>query len=504
MSVLINDIRQRFYLDSVALMRFSVRLEDMDGVEAASMMMATPSNLQIFADAGLLKIAPEEAHADDLLIAVRARDGAHAQAAQDLARELLDSRRADTARGDSMTDRPVRSIAMAHEVNAEANLALISVPGAFAEYEAAKALDHGLNVMVFSDNVSLDAELTLKRRALDQGLLVMGPDCGTAIISGVPLGFANHVRRGDIGIVAASGTGLQEVSCLIDRLGYGISHGIGTGGRDLSSTIGGMTTFAAIDQLLEDDATASLLLISKPPAEAVALKVMDKLAAADKPSVVCFIDGAAPATDLPSHVKVCRSLTAAAEQATGMALNNLPERAPSAARDGIIVGLFSGGTLCAEAQMLLRDAGLSLCSNVPLAGVSADQDSFDTHRLLDLGADDYTLNKPHPMLEPAVRTPMLQASLEAREVAVLLLDIVIGYGADPDPAGAVAEVVSEHNRRRTGPIVVASVCGVDADPQSRQRQVATLQSAGIVVAPSNAAATEYALSLLNRTEEVSQ
>src|SRR5580704_9603583 len=98
--------------------------------------------------------------------------------------------------------------------------------------------------MIFSDNVPIAEEASLKHEARERGLMVMGPDCGTAIIGGVPLAFANAVPRGDIGIIGASGTGIQEVSTLIARAGRGVRHAIGTGGRDMHAEVGGLTTLA--------------------------------------------------------------------------------------------------------------------------------------------------------------------------------------------------------------------------------------------------------------------
>src|SRR4030095_10708603 len=135
---------------------------------------------------------------------------------------------------------PLSSIALGLERAEDADIALISVPGDYAAAEALKALAQGLNVMLFFDNVAIADERAIKLYARARTLLVMGPDCGTAIVNGVPLGFANVVRRGDIGLVAASGTGLQEVTCRIHNLGGGISQAIGTGGRDLKDAGGGM------------------------------------------------------------------------------------------------------------------------------------------------------------------------------------------------------------------------------------------------------------------------
>src|SRR5690606_14776291 len=125
-------------------------------------------------------------------------------------------------------------------------------PGVYAAFEAFRALENNLNVMMFSDNVTVEDEIKLKDLAVKKDLLMMGPDCGTAIINGVGLCFANKIKRGPIGLVAASGTGLQEVTVLIDQFGGGISQAIGVGGRDLSKDVMGRMTLHAINALNAD------------------------------------------------------------------------------------------------------------------------------------------------------------------------------------------------------------------------------------------------------------
>ena len=489
----VNRVRRGFYLDSVALMRLSRRVSEFPGVEAASLMIGTPSNLDIFADAGLLAEPRPDAGPNDLVLAVRAAGTAEADAALDEAEALLESGRAPAGAG---ADWHPRSLAAGIDALAGAKIALISVPGAFAAAEARRALNRGLNVMMFSDNVPLADEVALKSLAAKKGLLMMGPDCGTAIIAGAPLAFANAVPRGAVGLVAASGTGLQEVSSLIARLGGGISHGIGVGGRDLGAAVGGAMTLAAIDALDRDAETAHIVLISKPPAAAVAAKVLARVGESAKPFTICFMGAAA--LDLPANARQATTLTEAAHLALGsakLASASLRERAGSAAkalgagRRGIR-GLYSGGTLCAEAQVILLAAGDTVSSNVPIPGAAGAKE-HSHHRVIDLGADEYTQGRPHPMIDPTVRDAALAEALGDASLAVVLADVVIGYGAHADPAGALAAVVAAAGPRR--PAVVASVCGTEADPQVYSRQVRTLEAAGILVADSNERAVELAI-----------
>ncbi len=483
MTVVVNRVRRGFYADSVALMRIARALADAEGVLDASLMIGSVSNKALLKGAGLLAAAARDAEANDLVIAVRARNAAQANAALDEAARLLaggGDGASEAAPADARPD--VQGFGAALEALPAANLALISVPGEFAALEARRALERGLHVMIFSDNVPIEEEVALKRRALELGLLVMGPDCGTALIRGTPLAFANAVPRGDVGIVSASGTGLQEISCLLARAGCGVSHGIGVGGRDLSEAVGGMMTLAALDALEADRGTKRIVVISKPPSPAVTQTVVARAARCRKPVVLCLLG--AGAFELPRGVKLARTLEAAAAAVSGKRAPRRP--AVGRARKGWIRGLFSGGTLCVEAQIVLMDAGHAVHSNAPAPGARRLGRSAASHRLIDLGADEYTRGRPHPMIDPGLRDAHLARALRERDVAAVLLDVVIGTGAHPDPAGLIAQVVRAAGTR--APQVVASVTGTDADPQGYARQVATLRAAGVTVTRSNAEA----------------
>jgi FdrA protein len=323
-----------------------------------------------------------------------------------------------------------------------------------------------LHALVFSSGVSLEEERALKQLAAQKGLLLMGPDCGTALIAGTPLAFANAVPRGGIGIVSASGTGLQEVACLIARLGGGVSHGIGVGGRDLDEAVGALGTLAAIDALERDAATKTIVLVSKPPAPKVAEQVLARLSKSKKRAVVCFLGLEKPG--------LAPTLRAAAEKATGKSLPE--EQVPKEKVKGRVEALYCGGTLCSEAEIIFRRLGLE----VGMRG----------HRFIDLGDDPFTRGRPHPMIDPEIRNDRLATALEDPLVGVILVDIVLGYGAHRDPAGVLAK---EKLSRKT---VIASVVGTEADPQVRSLQVARLRDAGVLVAPSNAHAAEWAAAVV--------
>jgi FdrA protein len=486
--VIRNEVRKGFYLDSVSLMRSARALTALPGIEEAGLMIGTPSNKEVLREAGVLCDIGEQAGPGDLIIALRASSAEASEAAMVEARRQLDRPRR-TISGDASW-RP-RTLRGAIQQMQDANLALISVPGDFAAAEARKALRRGLNVMIFSDNVPMRDEVALKREARDLGLLVMGPDCGTAIIAGVPLAFANNVSRGDIGVIGASGTGIQEVTCLIANAGQGISHAIGTGGRDLSDEVGGITTLMALDLFERDPSTRHIVLVSKPATPHVAKVVLARARKSTKPVTICII-GNTSEEALPPNVTLARTLAEAAESVLGRKLAPYQGPAPEpSGRGRLIRGLFSGGTLCSEAQLIVQREGQAVASNAPVPGAARLGVNSNEHELIDLGNDEFTRGRPHPMIEPAIRNVPLMQALADETVGVVLLDVILGWGSHADPAGEVARAIA--GRPAGGPMIVASVTGTESDPQVRSIQMSKLVHAGVVVAPSNAAATTIAL-----------
>ena len=504
--VVVNEVVRGRYLDSVSLMRMSRSLSTLPGVAEAAVMIGSETNKRLMRDSRLLTAAAESAQPTDLIVGVRAQDERDARAALDGLEALL----APPAERGTGAVASSRSLGAAMKMLPAASVALISVPGEFAAAEAANPLRAGLNVLLFSNNVPLDDERRIKELARERGLLLMGPDCGTSLVNGVPLAFANVVPRGGIGAIAASGTGLQEVTTLVARAGGGISHGIGVGGRDLRDEIGGITTLMALDALDADPATTHVVIISKPPAPHVATRVLERIAKSTKWFTVCFLGQGDLA--LPRNARRANTLREAAELALGgerLAPDFLAQTPLPPAHPGHPVrGLYCGGTLCAEAQLVLLAAGEAVESNAPVPGARAIEimngtgvatdaaggASRVTHSIVDLGADEYTRGRPHPMIEPAIRDDPLHAALAEPATAVILLDVVIGYGAHPDPAGVLAALLSSVQHER--PVMIASVCGTEADPQVYSREVRTLEGVGVIVAPSNAHAAELAVRVL--------
>ena len=498
----IHRLLPNLYRDSVSLMQLSASLGRLPGVEQASAVMATPANLELLREAGLMDAAVA-ASPNDVLVAVRGKSSASLEAALKAALAALDKPPEPRAGGGAAAQAP-RSLQMALAQAAAANLALISVPGEYAAAEAAKALRLGLNVMLFSDNVALADEVALKREARRRGLLFMGPDCGTAIIDGVPLGFANAVRRGAIGVVGASGTGTQQVTSLAHRRGAGISQAIGTGGRDLHAEVGGITMLAGLERLARDRDTKVIVLVSKPPAPAVAKEVLDAARRAGKPVVVNFVGARQSTPD--GKLFFAMTLEEAALAAVALSRGRKPPRAalsapkPPALRlkagQRYIRGLYSGGTFCYEACALLGNAW----SNAPLDSSRKMKDVWKSreHTVVDLGDDVFTRGRPHPMIDHRLRNERLLEEAADPGVAVILLDVVLGYGAHPDPAAEMAPALAGARKKNRSLVFVASVCGTDEDPQGLARQEAALRAAGVLLAESNARAVLLAAAIAGK------
>lgn len=498
------QIRKGTYHDSVSLMVVSRIVGELDGVDVALVAMATELNAGLLLDLGFEQDALAGAGPNDLVIAVQASDDdavARAREATDAALARASSR--SEGAGGLGAPRRARTVGAAVGRRA-ADLALVSVPGRHAFVEAAEALRAGLHVMVFSDNVPLDQEIALKAEAARRGLLVMGPDCGTAILGGVGLGFANVVRPGPVGLVAASGTGAQQLCCLLDDADVGVSHVLGVGGRDLSEQVGGASTLQALEALDADPATAVIVVVSKPPAKTVADRVREAARACDTPTVLAFLGRGG--TDLTSAAG--EALRAAGRDPVEH--RSWPAAAPLVRRRGYLRGLFAGGTLCDEAMAIAAEALGPVASNIPLdpqwalpetagAGVGLGHRG---HLMIDFGDDRLTHGRPHPMIDNQLRMERIAKEAADPDTAVLLLDVVLGHAAHPDPAAELAPAVREAidiaaagGRQLT---VVVSLCGSREDPQDRDAQAQALCDAGASVHLSNAAAARQAVALLDK------
>ncbi len=492
---LTTEVMASFYQDSVILMRVAAQIRGQPGVREVAMFMGTPANHAVLEQAGLVTEAGRKAGPNDLIITVDADSEDTAAGAITAAKAALNETRKTQ---ETSTEVRPRTIESALRALPSANIVSLSIPGAYVKAEALSALRRNLHLFIFSDNVPLADEIEIKREAAKRNRLCMGPDQGSAYLGGIGLGFANVVRRGRIGCVAASGTGLQAVASRLDALGEGVSHAIGVGGRDLSEAVSGLMTLQALDALAADADTQAIVLISKPPHPSVLDRVKAKLAQIDKPSVVCCIGA-------PAAVAAKTIFVETLDQAADAVIAALSGRAWNAARFSeadrvarewadlkqrphaqgrLIIGLYTGGTLAYETRHLLNGA---LGRDHP-------------HRILDLGDDEYTVGRPHPMIDPTLRTEMVRMAGADPEVAVLLLDLVLGQGAHENPAESLAAAVSDAQRiardggRRLD--CLATILGTAGDPQNLSAQAAQLQAAGIHLLASNADAARCAAMLV--------
>ncbi len=554
-------VRKDSYYDSVFLMLISTDIKKLPGITEAVVAMGTEMNRDLIAGMGLSTDEVAASTANDLIIGVDAESEDAVTEAQETVDKLLNKK---AAAGNETSYKP-GSLDAALTAAPEANLAIISVPGAFAAREARKALKNGVHVMMFSDNVSVEDEVALKKLAVQEGLLMMGPDCGTAIINGEPICFANVVPRGKIGIVSASGTGLQEVSCLIADAGQGVSQALGTGGRDLKvAEVGGMMMKSAIQALAADEETEVILVISKPPLAALTDAVIGELEKSGKPCVVHFVGaGAQPprgalrfAGNLTEAARMAAAIAAgggAAESGGAHAASNaatgggahaasnaatgggahaasnaatgggapspfdLPESKIAqivehetrsmSARQKYLRGMFVGGTLTDEAATVLSDlpGGVHSFDASDPALKLKDPHTSIGHTIVDLGEDVFTVGRPHPMIDPSIRTERMEQEALDEEVALWLLDVVLGYGSHDDPAGAIVEYIkgakrtAEENKNYLS--VIASITGTQGDPQGFAGQKAKLEEAGVVVMPSNYQASMLAKRIMEARNE---
>jgi FdrA protein len=508
---LFTRVLENQYHDSVVLMLAARELKKQEQVIDAAYMMGTEVNKELLDQGGLLGEGAQTARANDLIIAVKLTE--KNLEILDLAEGLLSSH---TTAEKSKTESPdtLRGVMRTHP---EANIAVISVAGAYAAREAREALVGGLHVLLFSDNVSLADEIALKELAVQRGLLLMGPGAGTAILNGVGFGFANQVPHGEIGIVSAAGTGLQEVSTLLAKNGLGISQAIGTGGRDLSKAVGGLMFFASIDALEADPDTRLIVLISKPPDGQIVKQLTARIRNSPKPIVLCLL-GAEPPENLGSNLHFVRTLEECALVVHAVNTSEKPnitklkavedEKLHQKYKELInrfttdqkyIRALYSGGTLCYEAQVIWKNALSDIVySNAPLRKDCLLQDaSFcKGHCALDLGEEEFTIGRPHPMIDNELRIQRMVKEAEDPQTAVILFDLVLGYGAHPHPAEELGEAVIRIKTDHPNIIWISSVTGTEEDPQGLSKSISGLHQAGVIVCCSNAQAARLAAYLV--------
>ncbi len=501
-----NVVKANAYFDSVTLMLFSSKLNTIEGVEQAAVMMGTDHNKELMKNSGIL--TPEFAatvKSNDLVIGIRATT----QEVIDQAIKTLDEQFENKTKNVSSEKVSYKTVEAAVKNTADLNFAIVSLPGRFAKAEAMKCLKNGMNVLLFSDNVSIDEENELKDYAVEHQLLLMGPDCGTAIINGVALGFANVVRKGNIGLVAASGTGLQEATVIIDKLGSGISQALGTGGRDVKDAVGGKTMLLALEALSKDTQTNVIGIVSKPPSPSVLNKILKLVSTFDKPIVACFL-GASLDVFAGSNIIGCETVEDAAYTLVNISTQqNLKPSDMTADEKEIrstsgkyLRGLYTGGTLAYESMLILKQQLGSVYSNIASDDkyLLKDPEVSFNHTIVDMGEDYFTDGMPHPMIDPRLRSERIKKEMMDADTAILLLDCVLGYGSHSDPAGALVEAIKEGQRTLDNKhiVMIASVCGTELDPQIRSAQEEKLRQAGVIVTSTNAQAARLAAYVLSQ------
>ena len=499
-------IEKNSYHDSIVLMLLTNHLKEIAGVNNVQVMMGTPANKDIFKTGGLATPELDQATPNDMVVVVDVDDEALIDQVVAESKNYLEEQ--SQAKEDEGTTERVRTWDKALEVGKDAPLALISIPGVYAAPEIERALDAGKHVFCFSDNVSIEDEARLKKLAHEKGLLLMGPDCGTGVANGIPLAFANRTRRGEIGIVGASGTGIQEVATTIHKLGGGVTNAIGTGGRDLKAAVDGTTLKDGVALLDQDPSVKVIVVISKPPAKEVRDSVMDLLRAAHKPVVVVFMG------ERPDHHEEGLYQAYTLEETAHLAVDLLNGQQPTAVAEELpvpdvklaegqknIKAYYSGGTLAYEAATMINDT-LGLNAESGVDGAILNQDGYE---VLDLGDDVYTQGRPHPMIDATVRKQMMTDAGQDPETAVILIDDVLGYGTHDDMAGELAptikKVIADAKAQGRELPVVATIVGTDLDIQDYAGQKKTLEEAGAVVCQSNAQAVKVALALIGHPVE---
>lgn len=515
MSSVKYEIRKNTYYDSVTLMIISKEIKKIAGVHEALVGMGTDLNKELAENLGISHDDIRAITPNDFFVSVLADDNVQIEAISAEVERLLSAKKSNS---DSDYMPPTLESALKHEP--DSNIVVISVAGEYAAAEAKKALNNDLHVMLFSDNVTVEQERELKELACQKGLLMMGPDCGTAIINNVPLAFANVIKKGHIGIVGASGTGTQEVSVIIDKLGEGVSQVIGTGGRDLKSEIGGLMMLQGIEALKNDPQTKVIVLVSKPPAEEVAEKVLKAIENSPKPVVVDFIGGDRDLIE-KYGAYACVSLEDAARKAVALLrgeevkdfegfdlsdkeIENIVNSEVSKLdkNQKYLRGFYTGGTLTDEAMKLLGK-DFDIYSNIPLSPEFRLEDVrvSKEHTCIDFGDDEFTRGKPHPMIDPVSRVERLMKE-DDEEVAVVLMDFVLGYGSHEDPVGEMLPAIKAAKDRMATKgkylCVIGSICGTENDPQSLEESQRRLEEAGVIVMPSNAQAVRLTGLILNK------
>ena len=509
-----NYVEKNRYYDSVFLMKIARKLAEAEDVDNASVGMGTPLNKETISDLGLDTEEMNGAGSNDLIIAVRAKDEDACLKAKEEFVRLVNEKNS------SASQNSFRSIIVAKNSIPDANLAIISVAGEYAASEAKKALMNDMNVFMFSDNVDIEDEVELKKLALSKGKFMMGPGCGLSFINGAAIGLCSMVNRGDIGLAGASGSGIQEVMVLVHRNGFGISHAIGTGGRDMSDEVGGITMIQSIKALENDDGTKVIALISKPPAHSALLKVIEAVKKCRKPVVVQFLNGNNKilaengimySETFDETAKKVMELSCGHEVKMKKIFDECTDIKGEAdkfsAKQKYFRAILCGGSLADETQILWKKKMGDIYSNVALDKEFMLPDPFKSikNTVIDIGDETFTKGRAHVAIDPTARVNRFIKEARDPETAVIYLDFLLGYALHADPASVMADVITEERKRAEAEgrylCIIATICGSDMDPQDYEKQAQTLRDAGVILADTNSMAAELAMKIIKEAEE---
>lgn len=496
-------IIKNVYIDSVTLMSLTTKANEVECVEQAVLGMGTDMNKQVLVNVGMQTPETERALKSDLMIVVKSETEEKLNQSFNLIDELIEKRN-ESKKKDNLVKKVYKTQKQAFK-DVKSNLVVISVAGEYAVREANIALDNNNHVFLFSDNISIEDEIKLKKKAISKNLLLMGPDCGTAIIDGVGLCFANKVRKGNIAIVGASGTGSQEISVRIHDFGGGISQLIGTGGRDLSKEVGGLMMIKSLEILEKDEETDIIVIVSKPPQEETAKKVLEYANKLTKKVIVCFIGGNSELINNYENLIYAKTTKEAALKAvvlSGVDENSINKhplnvplineiRAKLNSDQKYIAGLFCGGTICDEVFYLIKEKDENIYSNIAKDPKHKLTDIFNTkgHRVIDFGSDEFTQGRPHPMIDPSIRIEYFEKLASDKSIGVIALDFILGYGAHDDPVSMMLPSIkkAQEKAKLEGRHleILGFVLGTDEDKQNFSKQCKLLDENGITWASSS-------------------
>lgn len=499
-----NLIISNKYYDSATLMLLTNQIKENLNLKTneISVMMGTEMNKKIMENSDLLNEIGKGANSGDILIGIKsALDNQKILNMVDsLLNQEIDNKNSEQLEINSVDD-GIKNYK-------DTNFAVVSLPGSYAAREVKKLLKAKKHVLLFSDNIDIKDEIELKDLAIENDLLMMGPDCGTAIIKGVGLGFSNRVNKGSIGIVAASGTGLQEVATIISNNSGGISYAFGTGGRDIKESVGGRMMLYCLDLLIKDEETETIVIVSKPPSKNVIEKIINKVKNIKKPVVACFL-GEDISVLQSTNIVLCETLEETAikvlelngiKYSDSFDMDKILKMISSDKKNGYIRGVYCGGTLAYEALLMLEKQNIEIYSNLSKCEERRlkvnDKSLYNT--ILDMGEDEYTVGKPHPMINSSSRNEQLLKEAEDESVGIIIADIELGYGANDFAADELGETIKQIKTMRSDLVFIVVICGSKQDYQDYNLKKNLLIMSGAIVVNSNAQGVRLAIELSKR------